>query len=134
MARSKKINQNGFTGKVGDKVIYPLNGQLVERTIGLNTKAPTLLQLSNRQKMALVTALLKPVVKFVAVGFKSDTKNTLLSPYNRSTAINKSSAIIGNYPDQEIDYSKVMLSKGNLPLGEQLIVSGTQTGGSIFFG
>lgn len=37
MARAKKGTES-FIGKIGNTVVYELNGQLVKRTIGISTK------------------------------------------------------------------------------------------------
>ena len=41
MAVSKKGN-DGFSGKSGNMVTYMMNGKMVKRQIGVNTKPPTI--------------------------------------------------------------------------------------------
>lgn len=114
MGVSKK-NSNGFKGKVGTTVTYPLKGQMVERTVGENTNDPTAMQQQTRQKTTLITALLAPVMDYIRIGFKVATEKTLLSPYNLATSINWLEAITGVYPNQEIDFSRAVFSKGKMP-------------------
>lgn len=121
MARAKKGTE-GYTGKVGNTVTYDLKGQSVKRSIGISTKPPTVKQLKVRQKTALVTELLRPVKEFIRIGFDLETRKTLLSPYNKATSVAKLKAIKGEYPDQDIDFSKVQFSSGNMPVNPNVSV------------
>lgn len=38
-----------------------------------------------------------------------------MSPYNAATSYHLGNALMGIFPDYEIDYSKVMVSQGKLP-------------------
>lgn len=123
-----KKGSNGFRGKLGNTVTYNLKGQSVQRLIGEITKPPTELQLINRKKMAIVTEFLKPVKEFVRIGFEVETKRTLLSPYNKATSLNILNSIKGIYPNQEIDFTKAVFSKGRMPVTEDIKVTHTDTG------
>lgn len=123
MAIAKKGSTRGFTGKLGKTVIYPLKGQLVERTIGELTKPASTLQEAGRQVTTLIVHLLRPVMPFIRIGFKLATENTTSSAYNLACSVNRLNVISGNYPDQEVDYSKVLFSKGVLPVNEKVSVS-----------
>ena len=130
MATSKKRKDN-FKGKLGNTVSYPLNGQVVTREIGFSKKDPSIPQLTIRLKTKMITALLKPVLPFVGIGFESETKKSLLSPYNLATSINWLNAVVGDYPNFKIDFSKVLFSKGTIPVNNQVMV-GTTVGGLKF--
>jgi len=127
MARAKKGTEN-FRGKLGNTVTYDLNGQIVKRTIGVNTKPATNAQLMGRQKVSLITELLRPVKEFLRTGFALATKGSLQSPYNLATSINMLHAIKGTYPNQEIDYSKVIFSYGSMPVTPDVQVKATDAG------
>ncbi|HEY0176913.1 MAG TPA: DUF6266 family protein [Pedobacter sp.] len=123
-----KKKSDGFNGKTGSTIVYELNGQIVRRAVGLVTAEPTALQLEVRQRTSLITALLKPVKEFIRIGFKGATEGTVLSPYNLATSMNRLQAIKGSYPDLEIDFTKVVFSKGNLPVNDQVNVAATKYG------
>ncbi|HEY0177746.1 MAG TPA: DUF6266 family protein [Pedobacter sp.] len=127
MATRRKGCKN-FTGKLGDSVIYELNGQLVKRSIGEVTADPTRPQLANRQKMALVTALLRPVKDFIRMGFELEAKGKTFSPNNKAVSWNYLNAVKGVYPDQEIDYAKALFSKGRMPVNNQFSIEITAIG------
>ncbi|SEA51950.1 DUF6266 family protein [Pedobacter hartonius] len=127
MARAKKGTE-GFRGKIGNTVIYDLKGQLVKRLIGVNLNEPTDKQMVGRQRTSLVTALLRPVKEFIRIGFDVETRNTLLSPYNKATSVNRFNAVKGVYPDQQIDFSKVEFSRGNMMVDPEIGVRIIETG------
>ncbi|HEY0176822.1 MAG TPA: DUF6266 family protein, partial [Pedobacter sp.] len=78
---TRKKGGDGFKGKLGDTVVYSLNGQDVKRSIGLITKDPSKLQKENRTSMRTVTDFLKPVLNFIRIGFELETKGTLLNAH-----------------------------------------------------
>ena len=127
MATSKKKNGE-FKGKIGNTVTYELNGQLVKRTIGKNTKEPSVMQLAARQMIALINGLLRPVKVLIRIGFELEVKDTFLSANNKAVSENMLNAIKGSYPDQEIDFTKVVFSKGKMPVNTEIDVSVTETG------
>lgn len=114
MARSTKRKQMPV-GKVGNSVIYSLKGQMVQRAIGKSNKPPTIGQLANRQRTYLSNNLLRPVKEFIDIGFNAITKGTTWNAHNAATSYNLLNAVTGAYPDQQIDYPKVLLSRGKMP-------------------
>ena len=110
------------SGKIGKLVFYMLNGQAVCRLVGRAGK-PTINQLSNRQGMSVTMDLLKPMTEFINVSFKLEAEGTVKNPHNLATSYNKKQALIGQYPDIKVDYSKVVLSKGNLKMAQNLKLS-----------
>jgi hypothetical protein len=113
---SKSNNaEGGFTGKVGGTVIYKSNGQWVKRSVGKNTKPPTSAQLACREKVRLVTQLLKPVKEYISIGFTPTAKMKGLTYYNLASRYNLNNAIMGTYPDLTIDFTKVSFSNGTIP-------------------
>ncbi|KIO76693.1 hypothetical protein TH53_13535 [Pedobacter lusitanus] len=119
---------DGFRGRVGNTVTYMLNGKLVKRTIGLRTDKPTVPVLQSRQVTALITAFLKPVKEFITIGFELAGRVNLKNYYNIASSYNRVNAISGIYPEQQIDFAKVLFSQGQMPLTPNVFVSRTENG------
>lgn len=103
-----------MSGRVGNKVYYMYRGKQVVRMIGRNVKPPTVKQLGNQQEMKVVIDFLRPIMTFIQAGFAVEGKQENRIPYHLAVGINKRQALKGIYPDIEIDYEKVVLSKGSL--------------------
>lgn len=129
MAVSKNGN-DGYIGKSGNTVTYMMNGKMVRRQIGVHTKPPTIKQLPSMQITGLVTAFLHPVRTFVKIGFQLEGKAALKNAYTMVTSHTRLHAIKGIYPNQSIDFEKVLFSKGQLPVLEdasaELITGGVR--------
>lgn len=115
MAIFKNGLNQGYIGKTGNTVTYLLNGKLVRRRIGKSLKPATVPQLASRQITSITAAFLSPLNSFTLIGFELEGKRRNLHPYIAATSYNRSNAIAGTYPDQYIDFQKVLLSKGNMP-------------------
>jgi hypothetical protein len=113
MGTYRKGILGSFSGKVGTVVGSSWNGIDYMRSLPRPSgKAPTNAQLIQRVKLALATGFLRPISSLVNIGFKSlAVKQT---GFNVATSQIISEAITGTYPDFLIDYSKVLISKGNL--------------------
>ena len=111
-----KYNQGilgAFSGKVGNVVGSSINGVDYMRSLPRkSTKTPTLPQLMQRAKFALMADFLRPLGAVVKVGFQSRKKG--LTPYNAASSYNLEHAITGTYPNFVVDYPEVIFSKGNL--------------------
>lgn len=116
------------TGRIGNVVFYILNGQIVGRTIGEQKKAPSDPQKGNRGGMGLLMGVLKPLQKFIKHGFEHQAKGTVWNPFNLATSYNKCNAIQGNFPNISIDYTRLKLSSGTLPLAKDLQINKTDGG------
>ena len=113
MGTYRKGILGSFSGKVGTVVGSSWNGIDYMRSLPRpSSKAPTDLQLIQRVKMTLATGFLQPISALVNVGYKSLAVKK--SGFNVATAQVITEAITGVYPDLLIDYSKVLISKGNL--------------------
>ncbi len=113
MGKYKKGILGSFSGKVGTVIGSTWNGIDYMRSLPRpSSKAPTDLQLIHRAKFGLVTGFLKPVSNLVNMGYKSQASG--MTGYNVATADMMAAAISGIYPDFEIDYTKVLFSKGSL--------------------
>ncbi|MET4140192.1 DUF6266 family protein [Pedobacter sp. UYP1] len=128
MAIFRKGSNDGSTGRTGNTVTYLLYGKLVKRTIGLRTDKPTVPVLISRQVTALTTAFLKPVKGFLTIGFGLEGKLNSKSYYAIASSYNRLYAISGNYPDQQIDFTKVLFSQGKMPVTPGVLVNRAEKG------
>lgn len=103
-----------YQGKLGNMVFYVVNGKQVVRTIGKNTKPPTVAQLKCRKEMKMVHAFLKPVTEFVNLGFYLKAKGTSKTPYNMAFSYIKRHATEDIYTDLMINYEAALFTKGSL--------------------
>lgn len=103
-----------LNGKIGNRVYYMLLGKQVSRLIGRNTKNPSLKQLANRQAMKVAIEFFRPIKEFINVGFGPEAIAKDMYPHNVAISYNKPYALKGVYPEIEVDFEKVMLSKGRL--------------------
>jgi len=78
-----------------------------------NPKPRSEAQIANEQKMKFVNTLLMPFHPYVEVGFKilAVRKTAISAAYSHTYH----KAITGTYPDLDVDFSKVLISKGKLP-------------------
>lgn len=122
-------HSNGlFIGKVGNTVSYMLKGKYVMRTIGKYTKKRSPKQLANQMSMKLTMRFLTSMKPFINIGYGLKALGTDKSAYNLATSQVKTEAIQGEYPNQGIDYSRVMLSKGTVPAPEGVRISKADQG------
>ncbi|HWW42244.1 DUF6266 family protein [Pedobacter sp.] len=118
MARLINGILGAFSGVIGTVEGYMLKGALIIRSRKRKpTKAPSLKQLSCRMKLKLVNELLSSCTDFVKVGFAWSAKDKRYSAYNAAVAHQVKHALIGTYPNLEIEYSQVRLTEG--PLSNQ---------------
>ena len=102
----------GFNGKVGTVVGSSWKGEAYMRGLAQHVKNPkTEKQLEQRHKMDIAQKFMKQALQFINLGLKDVAKKQ--SPFNYAVRqmVNKA---IGNAPDYEIDFSKVILSHGIL--------------------
>lgn len=114
--RKKKNSPFGdFIGRIGNMVCYPLNGQIVCRTIGKVTHWSEAQQ-AVQMRTELISPILIATKKYIDAGFKTTPRLQTWSINNKATSENNPSAIKGSFPDLEVDYSKLLFSMGNLPV------------------
>ena len=128
MGKYKKGILGAFSGKVGTVIGSSWNGIDYMRSLPRpSTKAPTDLQMIHRGKFGLVTGFLKPISSLVNLGYRTQASG--MTGYNVATADMMAAAIIGNYPDFEIDYAKVLFSKGSLTGVFSVVTTSPNPGG-----
>lgn len=102
------------TGKIQNMVSYDLNGKNVFRRIGKTNKKPTLKQLIVRQRMATVIKFLKHLGPLIEFGFRAQALAERKSAHNMATSYLTKNATTGEYPEILMDYSKAVISQGEL--------------------
>jgi hypothetical protein len=104
-----------FSGKIGDELVgfksYKKHG--LRKYNGSPRVPNTLSQRQVKSSFAVAVAAVKPLVPAVRLGFAHATGGTM-SGYNACVRYTVKNAVIGDYPDYEIDYEKLKISIGNL--------------------
>ncbi|HET6556805.1 MAG TPA: DUF6266 family protein, partial [Prolixibacteraceae bacterium] len=104
----------GFSGKVGTVIGYVRNGIAFMRGLATgHTDANTPAQQEHRAKFSLVVKFLRPLTALLRIGFKE--AGSRLSGFNAAMSYVMENAVMGIYPDLDIDYTKVLVCRGNLP-------------------
>ena len=113
MGTIRKGILGGFSGKVGTVVGASWRGISYMRSLPLKVRNPrTKGQRSQRTKFSLALSLLKPITPLLRIGWKLYARRQ--SAFNAAMSHTLANAVIGNYPDYQIDVSKVLISRGNL--------------------
>lgn len=104
----------GFSGKVGTVIGFVKNGMAFMKGLATShADAHSPAQQAQRAKFSLVINFLRPLVALLRIGFK-DASSTM-SGFNAAMAYTMKNAVTGIYPDLVIDYTKVLVCRGNLP-------------------
>jgi hypothetical protein len=115
MAKANMGAWDGFIGRVGDSVIYIRMGKVVKRRIGKSNKPATKAQLKYRQKVKIANEFISPVKGFIHYGMKLEGKAQKKTPNDLMLAHALSKDVItGEYPNQQIDFTVVQFSKGDM--------------------
>ena len=121
----------GFQGRVGNLVGYTLKGKHVIRMIGKSNKPLTSARKANWEKMKVVNEILKTSIQAIRAGFRLAVVGTDKNEYNEAVSYNKKNALQGTYPNISLDYTKVLMSMGSLPVAANPSIS--QNGREITF-
>ena len=118
MAKTTSGILGPFSGKIGAVIGGTWKDITYIRQVSKKTKKPrTPAQIANQEKMKYVNKFLVPFHPFINVGFKNEAvQKTEISV---AFSIVFKQAVTGTYPNFGIDYSKVMVSMGNLPVMNQ---------------
>lgn len=114
MGTIKEGIMGGFSGTVGTVVGGNWNGiDYMRSRNASHSDAKSTPQLIQRARLSAIIQLLKPLKDFLRVGFKSQAIGK--SAFNAATSYHMENALTGTFPDYQIDYSRVMVSRGNFP-------------------
>ena len=114
MGRIRKGILGGFSGKVGTVVGANWRHIAYMRSLPQKVRNPrTEAQLKQRSRMALVVSFLRPMTAFLRTGWKLFAKRQ--SAFNAATAYMLANAIRGTFPNYQIDFDKVLVTRGSLP-------------------
>lgn len=110
---SKKI-LGGFSGKVGNVVGGSWKGIDYMRSVGAR-RSTTITQRQKEQQMkfGLIAKFQQPLTKLLARSFRSFAVK--MTGANSAMSYNLRNAITGVYPAFAIDYSLVLISRGDMP-------------------
>ncbi len=118
MARLKSGILGPIVGKLANLVGYIRLGKPVVRmrpNVTSKKKKPrTNAQKAVNLRFKIVKSFIADVSDFINVGFRQDVAGTTKIPENGAVSYNLKHAVVGQYPDLSLDYSKVLLCKGKL--------------------
>ncbi|MCY1526234.1 hypothetical protein D9M68_612420 [compost metagenome] len=122
MGTYSKSNFGKISGKVGEGVASNWRKIKVLKSLPEKSKKPIpVSRLAVNAKFALSAAQLSPIKDLLNLGF-GDKKLGKLTGYNAAVRAFLNEAIIGDYPDFGVDYSKIRMSKGSLIQADVSIV------------
>ncbi len=124
---SNGIN-GGFSGKAGAVVGYYRLGKWVMRglpRLSNKNKRGSLEQNINRSKFTKMQHFLAPILDFIRVGFNMESRSKQMTAHNAAKSYNLLHAVT---PEGEINFSKVLVSSGNLPGALEATVQKDDTG------
>ena len=117
----------GLSGKVGNVVGSSWKGIHYLRSLPSHVANPrTIAQQTSRKKMDLVIRFLKTLTGFIRIGFSGYAVK--MSAFNAATSLNLGLGIAGSYPDLQLDYENLQVSRGNLEGAAGAAVGCTEPG------
>jgi hypothetical protein len=116
MAISSGGPYGNIRGILGNIEWYVRNGQNLMRTRRTkSTKPKSAGRLANEMRIALVNKFLGSMLPFIREGYPIAIRSKpSQSAHNAAMSYITKNAVTGEYPDLKIDYTKVLLTKGNL--------------------
>ena len=127
MGTIKKGILGGFSGKVGNVSGANWNGINVIRSLpGKRSKSTNPVLLSQQARFKLAVAFVKSFGNLWPVTF--NVRAVRMSEKNRAVSYMLTNAIVGVYPDISIDFSKVLISAGDLPNAVAVKAGSTEAG------
>lgn len=115
MSKFKNGILGGFSGKVGNVVGATWKGLNVMKVIPASVSNPrTPGQMAVRSRFAMMGHFLSTQRRLVGIGFRAYAETS--TGFNAAMKYNLAHAIEGEYPEQAIDFSKIKLSMGQLPV------------------
>lgn len=103
----------GFSGKVGTVVGGTWKGIHYMRSLPSSVRNPrTPGQVKQRTKFSIMIEFLKPLTPFLRIGFKNYANRQ--TAFNAAMSYNVNNAVDGEVPDLELDFPKILVSRGSL--------------------
>lgn len=115
-------------GSMGNVTAYMLNGQNVTRLKARKISHFSKNQLANQQEMKVVNEFFYFMTDFLKAGFGLAAQGTTKNYHNLATSYNKKNALKGVYPNIEMDYTKALLSTGDLLEAQNPVVEAVPEG------
>lgn len=119
MAKGENGVNGPFTGPIDNITGYQRRGQQIIRKKRKKSTIPrSEKQLKQQMMMSMCNAFNKKILNFIRVGFHLEELGSVKTANNLATASLMCNSIEGNYPDLSINFSKVILTSGTLPISE----------------
>lgn len=115
MASFKDSFYRGLSGKIGPIITYVRNGTQVVRAKSVPRDPKTPKQMAHRMKFTLINKGLPPLNTSIKLGHRGDT-----NAYRTLVGKAYHEAIIGEYPNFSLDYSKIKIAEGDLQLPAEI--------------
>jgi hypothetical protein len=130
MARLSKTNAGAFSGAIGPVIGGSWRGiAYIRAKPGKRKKKATSKQKANEAKFALMGRTLKPMSELFRTSFNLRPDST---GYASAFSHNFKNAFTGVYPKLAIDFSSMLLSKGDLQVAEEVKVTVMNNGRIAF--
>jgi hypothetical protein len=116
----------GIRGKIGNIVIYQWKNKVCARSkpTKARKKGPrTIPQQAQNNKMKILSPFLNPVKEFLQVGFKQIAADRDISANSAAKSVNLLNAIKGEFPEQEINWDKILVADGELVKPENVAIT-----------
>lgn len=114
MAKYSRATFGIISGTVNNAVGTSWRGVNYLRNIAKkSSKGPSIAQLSVQAKLVLAATYLARIKTVLNLGF-SDKKLNKITGYNAAVREFINHAVIGEYPDFSVDFTKILVSKGSL--------------------
>jgi len=115
----------GFSGSVGNVIFkkQPDGSTNVSQKPAPSDKPFTPKQLSAQQDTALAVGFIKPIKTFIETSFELQGKLEKRNANNTLFSLIRLSCLTGVYPERKVDFSKILVSKGEMPVPENAAVS-----------
>lgn len=124
MATFKQGIHGKFSGRVGNIVGSSWKGKGVMRIMPASVSNPkTGKQLNQRSRFGMAVKLVHAHGELVRTGFRPWAIG--MSAHNAAVSYNLAHAFTGEYPDVSIDFSRVLISKGDLASVRNLTAAST---------
>lgn len=104
----------GFSGKVGSVVGGSWKGiDYMRSKAGRRTRAASALQLHQQLKFTVMMKFIQPLAGLLMLSFRGFAVR--MTGTNSAFSYNLKNAIAGTFPDYKVDYSQVLVSRGDMP-------------------